>query len=158
MLRVRRDGSVLPGGGAAAARAGPVLPVLPAPAGHPRSRLLVRPGNTSQHSVNCLFRTILVSLKVPQVVMGYFKVCCWDLRVGGRPQAVSPFPVSHRGPTCSIIWVASKTGAEFFTASLDGTVGMHSEKYLHMCFYVYPSSTYNDSRFDDPCGKCLIVR
>ena len=110
----------------------------------------------TQHSV-----TILLPLNVSQVVMRYGEVCCWDLRVGGRPQAVSPFPVSHRGPTCSLIWVASKTGAEFFTASLDGTVGMHSEKYLHMGFcvlYVYPSSTYNDSRFDDPCGKCFIVR
>jgi hypothetical protein len=44
----------------------------------------------------------------------------WDTRKG--PQPVDTTPIEHRDPAYKTIWLSSKTGTEFFSASSDGQV------------------------------------
>ena len=51
------------------------------------------------------------------------QVCWWDDRKGGKPEGEINLSVSHIEPVYKTMWISSKTGSEFFTASTDGTVG-----------------------------------
>ncbi len=44
------------------------------------------------------------------------------MRKGGQPEATIGLDQSHVDPVYKTIWVNAKSGAEFFTASTDGTV------------------------------------
>ena len=44
------------------------------------------------------------------------------VRIGGRPAGEIPLSVAHTEPVFKTMWIQSKTGSEFFTASSDGTV------------------------------------
>ncbi|XP_013190497.2 dynein intermediate chain 3, ciliary [Amyelois transitella] len=46
----------------------------------------------------------------------------WDMRKGGDPVAVCPPHVAHRDLVRNVLFINSKTGAEFFSASPDGVV------------------------------------
>ncbi|NXL83623.1 DNAI2 protein, partial [Alectura lathami] len=46
----------------------------------------------------------------------------WDTRKGRLPVEVSTVEASHRDPVYGVIWLQSKTGTEFFSASTDGQV------------------------------------
>ncbi|CAG4950396.1 unnamed protein product [Colias eurytheme] len=50
------------------------------------------------------------------------QVGCWDMRKGGEPFAMCPPHVAHRELVRNVLFVHSKTGAEFFSASPDGVV------------------------------------
>ena len=50
------------------------------------------------------------------------QVCWWDTRRNGDPEGVIPLDQSHIDPVYKSIWINAKSGAEFFTASTDGTV------------------------------------
>eukprot|EP01137_Pigoraptor_chileana_P008982 Opistho-2@56562 len=49
-------------------------------------------------------------------------VSFWDTRKGSQPVDVSPIERSHRDPVYKALWISSKTGTEFFSASTDGQV------------------------------------
>ncbi len=44
------------------------------------------------------------------------------MRKSGEPEAVISLDQGHIDPVYKAIWINSKSGAEFFTASTDGTV------------------------------------
>ncbi|XP_029636674.1 dynein intermediate chain 3, ciliary-like isoform X1 [Octopus sinensis] len=46
----------------------------------------------------------------------------WDTRKGPTPVEMTPVPMSHREPVHKAIWIQSKTGNEFFSASSDGKI------------------------------------
>ena len=46
------------------------------------------------------------------------------VRIGGRPAGEIPLSVAHTEPVFKTMWIQSKTGSEFFTASSDGTVSI----------------------------------
>ena len=48
------------------------------------------------------------------------------VRCGGRPAGEIPLSVAHTEPVFKTMWIQSKTGSEFFTASSDGTVSTMS--------------------------------
>ena len=48
------------------------------------------------------------------------------VRIGGRPAGEIPLSVAHTEPVFKTMWIQSKTGSEFFTASSDGTVSTMS--------------------------------
>ncbi|XP_025832575.1 dynein intermediate chain 3, ciliary-like [Agrilus planipennis] len=48
------------------------------------------------------------------------RVAIWDIRKGSEPVDHSQIEVSHRYPVFKALWIASKTGCEFFSASPDG--------------------------------------
>ena len=50
------------------------------------------------------------------------QVCWWDDRTGGKPEGEINLTASHIEPVYKTMWILSKTGSEFFTASSDGTV------------------------------------
>ena len=50
------------------------------------------------------------------------QVSWWDIRQGGQPQGEISLSSSHIEPVYKTMWILSKTGSEFFTASSDGTV------------------------------------
>ncbi|XP_046403113.1 dynein intermediate chain 3, ciliary-like isoform X2 [Ischnura elegans] len=50
------------------------------------------------------------------------RVGFWDTRRGSLPVDQSGLDVSHRDPASFVLWVASKSGSEFFSASTDGQV------------------------------------
>ena len=50
------------------------------------------------------------------------QVCWWDTRKGGGPEGTIGLDHCHIDPVYKAIWINAKTGAEFFTASTDGTV------------------------------------
>lgn len=50
------------------------------------------------------------------------QVCFWDTRKGSDPIETSPMEVSHRDPVHNVLWINSKSGTEFFSASSDGQV------------------------------------
>ncbi|XP_038206182.1 dynein intermediate chain 3, ciliary [Zerene cesonia] len=50
------------------------------------------------------------------------QVGCWDMRKGGEPFAMCPPHVAHRELVRNVLFVHSKTGAEFFSSSPDGVV------------------------------------
>ncbi|KAH9281265.1 Dynein intermediate chain 3, ciliary [Echinococcus granulosus] len=50
------------------------------------------------------------------------QLCLWDRRKGSLPAELSPVENSHRDPAWQVIWIQSKTGTEFFSASTDGQV------------------------------------
>ncbi|XP_045483945.1 dynein axonemal intermediate chain 2 [Pieris rapae] len=50
------------------------------------------------------------------------QVGCWDMRKGGEPFGVCPPHVAHRDLVRNVLFVHSKTGAEFFSSSPDGVV------------------------------------
>jgi len=58
------------------------------------------------------------------------QVCWWDVRQGGSPAATIGLQHCHADPVYKTIWLNAKTGAEFFTASTDGTVseGAHERR------------------------------
>ena len=43
-------------------------------------------------------------------------------RTGGKPVGEIPLSAAHKEPVFKTMWISSKTGSEFFTASSDGTV------------------------------------
>ena len=43
-------------------------------------------------------------------------------RTGGKPVGEIPLSAAHREPVFKTMWISSKTGSEFFTASSDGKV------------------------------------
>ncbi|XP_037973783.2 dynein intermediate chain 3, ciliary [Plutella xylostella] len=46
----------------------------------------------------------------------------WDMRRGGEPTTICPPHVAHRDLVRNVLFINSKTGAEFFSASPDGVV------------------------------------
>ena len=46
----------------------------------------------------------------------------WDIRKGHELIDTSEMQFSHRDPCDKLLWIASKTGTEFFSASKDGQV------------------------------------
>ncbi|XP_050671885.1 dynein axonemal intermediate chain 2 [Leptidea sinapis] len=46
----------------------------------------------------------------------------WDMRKGGEPVSICPPHVAHRDLVRNVLFINSKTGAEFFSSSPDGTV------------------------------------
>ncbi|XP_059478462.1 dynein intermediate chain 3, ciliary [Neocloeon triangulifer] len=63
--------------------------------------------------------------KDPNVLVSGFydgRVACWDTRKGPEPVEMSPLEPSHRDPVHKALWMNSKTGTEFFSASTDGQV------------------------------------
>lgn len=50
------------------------------------------------------------------------RVACWDTRKGSEPVEMSPLEPSHRDPVHKVLWMNSKSGTEFFSASSDGQV------------------------------------
>ena len=53
-------------------------------------------------------------------------------RTGGRPVGEIPLSASHSEPVFKTMWISSKTGSEFFTASSDGTVSTESTILHHV--------------------------
>lgn len=51
-----------------------------------------------------------------------FKKGVFDTRKGSQPVELSLIEKSHRDPAYRALWVQSKTGSEFFSASSDGQV------------------------------------
>ena len=43
-------------------------------------------------------------------------------RTGGKPVGEIPLSSAHSEPVFKTMWISSKTGSEFFTASTDGFV------------------------------------
>lgn len=50
------------------------------------------------------------------------QVAAWDTRKGPDPVEMSLRENSHREPVTATLWINSKSGSEFFTSSLDGSV------------------------------------
>ncbi|XP_043284269.1 dynein intermediate chain 3, ciliary isoform X2 [Venturia canescens] len=50
------------------------------------------------------------------------QVAFWDIRRGSEPVETSLIEDSHRDPCDKVLWINSKTGTEFFSASKDGQV------------------------------------
>lgn len=50
------------------------------------------------------------------------EIAVWDLRSGGEPLGSSAPELSHRDTVVALIWTASKSGTEFFTAGADGMI------------------------------------
>lgn len=50
------------------------------------------------------------------------KVCVWDSRVGGAPQLITEKEYSHRERINSLLWIHSKSNAEFYSGSADGQI------------------------------------
>lgn len=50
------------------------------------------------------------------------QVAFWDARRGSDPVELSLLYASHRDPVSSVLWINSKSGTEFFSASIDGQV------------------------------------
>ncbi|KAI5734179.1 hypothetical protein M8J77_003490 [Diaphorina citri] len=50
------------------------------------------------------------------------QVAFWDVRKGSQPVEISDVLESHRAPVNNALWINSKTGTEFFTSSIDGSV------------------------------------
>ncbi|VVC90885.1 unnamed protein product [Leptidea sinapis] len=55
-------------------------------------------------------------------VMHLGHVGWWDMRKGGEPVSICPPHVAHRDLVRNVLFINSKTGAEFFSSSPDGTV------------------------------------
>ena len=51
-----------------------------------------------------------------------FNLGIFDIRKGSQPVEISLIEKSHRDPAYRTMWVQSKTGSEFFSASSDGQV------------------------------------
>lgn len=47
-------------------------------------------------------------------------VAIWDIRRGTEPVDFSIMENSHRDPVNKVLWINSKSGTEFFSASTDG--------------------------------------
>lgn len=52
------------------------------------------------------------------------QVASWDIRRCTEPVDTSSIENSHRDPCDKVLWINSKTGTEFFSASKDGQVGL----------------------------------
>lgn len=52
----------------------------------------------------------------------YIQVGWWDTRRGGEPVSMCPPHVAHRDLVRNVLFINSKTGAEFFSSSPDGVV------------------------------------
>ncbi|RLU17333.1 hypothetical protein DMN91_009566 [Ooceraea biroi] len=50
------------------------------------------------------------------------QVACWDVRRGPELVDISSIEFSHRDPCDKTLWINSKTGTEFFSASKDGQI------------------------------------
>ncbi|KAK1132130.1 hypothetical protein K0M31_016263 [Melipona bicolor] len=50
------------------------------------------------------------------------QVACWDIRKGSEPVETSLVKFSHRDLCNEVLWINSKTGTEFFSASKDGQI------------------------------------
>ncbi|KAF4084935.1 hypothetical protein AMELA_G00111730 [Ameiurus melas] len=50
------------------------------------------------------------------------QIAYWDTRKGSQPVEMSAIEHSHRDPVYKVIWLQSKTGTDFFSASTDGQV------------------------------------
>lgn len=48
------------------------------------------------------------------------KVCVWDSRAGGKPHCITEKEYSHRERVNTVLWLHSKSNAEFFSGSADG--------------------------------------
>lgn len=63
------------------------------------------------------------NLKDPNSLVGGMlngQVSVWDTRKGPYPVEVSQIEESHRDPIRDVLWIASKSGSEFFSGSSDG--------------------------------------
>ena len=72
------------------------------------------------HLVSCHYNPREVSLLAGGCYNG--QVCYWDDRLGGKPAGEVSLSTAHTEPVFKTMWVSSKTGTEFFTASSDGRV------------------------------------
>ncbi|RXN02170.1 Kinesin-like protein KIF19 [Acipenser ruthenus] len=50
------------------------------------------------------------------------QIAYWDTRKGSQPVEMSTIEHSHRDPVYKVIWLQSKTGTDYFSASTDGHV------------------------------------
>lgn len=50
------------------------------------------------------------------------QIAVWDVRRASEPVEISLIENSHRDPCNKVLWINSKTGTEFFSASKDGQV------------------------------------
>ncbi|KAI5645454.1 dynein intermediate chain 3, ciliary [Phthorimaea operculella] len=61
----------------------------------------------------------------PNILVGGMmngQVGWWDMRKGGEPAGICPPHVAHRDLVRNVLFINSKTGAEFFSSSPDGVV------------------------------------
>lgn len=61
----------------------------------------------------------------------------WDIRRGSEPIDSTHVYYGHRDIVQKLIWIVSKTGTEFFTASSDGMVSI-----TNVVIYITKFSTY----------------
>ena len=66
------------------------------------------------------------------------QVAYWDIRRGSEPVETSLIEDSHRDPCDKILWINSKTGTEFFSASKDGQVPLvfNCLKFIYSHIYI----------------------
>ena len=61
------------------------------------------------------------------------QVSWWDVRIGGRPQGMSPLSESHTQVVTALHWLTHKTTTELFSMSIDGQVSVVNSKNI-LCF------------------------
>ena len=76
------------------------------------------------HLVSCHYNPRELSLLAGGCYNG--QVCYWDDRLGGKPVGEVSLTAAHTEPVFKTMWVSSKTGSEFFTASSDGRVSLEN--------------------------------
>lgn len=50
------------------------------------------------------------------------QICLWDTRRGCEPTIITEREISHRGVVNDLVWMASKSCYEFFTAGHGGFI------------------------------------
>lgn len=79
-----------------------------------------------QNGQVCKHHTIIqTNLIYTMIIVNYYMhifVGIFDTRKGSQPVELSLIEKSHRDPAYRTLWVQSKTGSEFFSASSDGQV------------------------------------
>lgn len=68
------------------------------------------------------FFNYAVEVKFKLIIFILFFEGIFDTRKGSQPVEISLIEKSHRDPAYRTLWVQSKTGSEFFSASTDGQV------------------------------------
>lgn len=61
------------------------------------------------------------------------RVGIWDQRIGGDPKATCAPHVAHRDLVRNVIFINSKSGQEFFSGSVDGSVKWWDARNMSEC-------------------------
>ena len=78
-------------------------------------------------------------------------------RTGGRPVGEIPLSASHSEPVFKTMWISSKTGSEFFTASSDGTVRVALKRHFRLKDLQYLQILWWDTRKFTAAVEKLIL-